>query len=208
MHVLQRQLAPSDSWFDWHDTPHWIIEGPADWVTHHRRLVDDADAWNALLKTLAGRGPTLADAPYTVGAVASELLSREHWPGTMLECWRLVTAPDANTGRTNDWRQSIHQAFGEEYASFPARLHRLTRRFQLCWDSRLTRSRQTPSPIPAARGFDRIERVRTQARGIECGHHRYSSLIQKRFGTTIVSSGNDPSSNSSTSAFITSVVQR
>ena len=118
MHVLQRQLAPSDSWFDWHDTPHWIIEGQADWVTHHRRLADDQDEWNALLKTLASRGPTLADAPYTVGAVASELLRREHGPGTMLEYWRLLITPDASTGQTISWRQAFHQAFAEDYASF------------------------------------------------------------------------------------------
>ncbi|MYA00868.1 MAG: hypothetical protein F4Y35_03705 [Chloroflexi bacterium] len=117
-HVVQSQLSPAYGWLDRQELPFWIIEGQAEWTEHHIEIKDDRSEWNARVRSLASTGPTLDDAPYTVGAVAVELLRREHGPRAMLEYWRLLTTPDASTGQTIDWRQAFHQAFAENYASF------------------------------------------------------------------------------------------
>ena len=72
----------------------------------------------------SGRGPTLADAPYSVGAVAVEMLRREIGIDSILEYWRLLTSPGANGSVDSDWRRAFHLAFEEDYQSFLERFAR------------------------------------------------------------------------------------
>ena len=123
-HVVQSQLSPAYGWLDRQELPFWIIEGQADWVTHHQRLGDARDEWDALLPVLAGRGPTLADAPYTVGAVAVEFLRRELGVGPILDYWRMLTEPGADSGSALDWRRAFQLVFDEDYERYLERFAR------------------------------------------------------------------------------------
>ena len=118
--------------------PTWLVEGTAEWAETEHRVIDGSATWHDVRKVTqsimitAGPSPTLPSTElgngvwqYTLGWLATDLLTADIEPDSWIEFWRRMTSteigPHGRWASSLDWRTAFEEVFGMPVADFYVR---------------------------------------------------------------------------------------
>lgn len=126
VHVIQEQLSSV-----WANT--WLLEGAATWVESEHQVLDGSRVWaqirDGYRRSLTVDAPTLrstengnATWEYTLGWLATDLLTDQNGADSWLEFWRKVSPTEVGLHHRwlaeIDWRDAFYQTFGTTVERF------------------------------------------------------------------------------------------